>query len=79
LKAFRSVSGGALPLIAAGAKAIPRVVRCRDAAGACLVQLYSAMVYQGPGIARRISSALADRLAAEGYSSISELVGQGAA
>jgi dihydroorotate dehydrogenase len=47
-------------------------------AGASLVQLYTAMVYEGPGIARRIASALAARLKREGFSNISEIVGTAA-
>jgi dihydroorotate dehydrogenase len=33
------------------------------------------MVYEGPGIARRIAEGLADRLEHEGFSNISEIVG----
>jgi dihydroorotate dehydrogenase len=36
------------------------------------------MVYEGPGVARRIADGLAQRLEREGYSSISEVVGRGA-
>ena len=46
-------------------------------AGASLVQLYSAMVYEGPGIARRIAAGLEDRLRASGMSNIAEAVGSG--
>lgn len=75
LRIFRSASGGALPLVAAGGIASADDAWARIRAGASLVQLYTAMVYQGPGIARRIASGLADRLAREGMSSISEAVG----
>jgi dihydroorotate dehydrogenase len=44
-------------------------------AGASLVQLYTAMVYEGPGVARRIALGLAARLKREGIASISEIVG----
>jgi dihydroorotate dehydrogenase len=33
------------------------------------------MVYEGPGIARRIATGLAKRLKREGFTNISELVG----
>ncbi|MGL1432802.1 quinone-dependent dihydroorotate dehydrogenase, partial [Vibrio parahaemolyticus] len=36
-------------------------------AGASLVQLYSAMVYQGPGLARRINQGLANLLTRDGW------------
>ena len=45
-------------------------------AGASLVQLYSAMVYQGPGIAAGINRELAGMLKADGFSSVSDAVGQ---
>jgi dihydroorotate dehydrogenase len=47
----------------------------RIRAGASLVQLYSAMVYQGPGIARRIVDGLATLVERAGFSSIAEAVG----
>ena len=75
LRRFRSASGGALPLIAAGGIATADDAWERIRAGASLVQLYSAMVYEGPGIARRISFGLAERLEREGFASIAEAVG----
>lgn len=47
-------------------------------AGAALVQVYSGMVYQGPGIAQSIVSGLKARLAAEGLPSIAAAVGSAA-
>lgn len=79
LRAFRSVSGGALPLIAAGGIASSDDAWDRICAGASLVQLYSAMVYEGPRLAQRIAEGLAARLAREGYASVSEAVGEAAA
>lgn len=75
LRCFRSASGGALPLIAAGGIASTDDAWERICAGASLVQLYSAMIYEGPGIARRIAKGLAARLADAGMVSISEAVG----
>jgi dihydroorotate dehydrogenase len=75
LRAFRSVSGGAIPLIAAGGIASADDAWERIRAGASLVQLYSAMVYEGPGLARRIAHGLAERVGREGFASISEAVG----
>jgi len=79
LRQFRSASGGELPLIGVGGIATADDAWERIKAGASLVQLYSAMVYEGPGIARRIADGLVQRLEREGYSSISEVVGAGAA
>jgi dihydroorotate dehydrogenase len=75
LRRFRSASGGTIPLIAAGGIASADDAWERIRAGASLVQLYTAMVYEGPGIARRIAAGLADRLRREGLASIAEAVG----
>ena len=63
--------------IAAGGIASADDAWARIAAGASLVQLYSALVYHGPGLARRIADGLAERLAQRGMSSIAEAVGSG--
>jgi dihydroorotate dehydrogenase len=75
LRAFRAASGGTLPLIAAGGIASADDAWQRIRAGASLVQLYSALVYHGPGLARRIATGLAERLIEHGMSSIAEAVG----
>jgi len=75
LRKFRNASGGEIPLIGVGGIATADDAWERIRAGASLVQLYSAMVYEGPGIARRIAEGLADRLEHEGFSNISEIVG----
>ena len=75
LRAFRVASGGQLPLIAAGGIASADDAWARIRAGASLVQLYSALVYHGPGLARRIATGLTDILKREGIPSISDAVG----
>jgi len=75
LRDFRSASGGEMPLIGVGGIANADDAWERICAGASLVQLYSAMVYEGPGIARRIARGLAERLKRHGFSSISDAVG----
>ena len=50
----------------------------RITAGASLVQLYSAMVYEGPGIARRIADGLRALLGVSQMANISEAVGSDA-
>ena len=77
LRLFRAASGGELPLIAAGGIASSDDAWARIAAGASLVQLYSALVYHGPGLARRIAGGLAERLEQRGMSSIADAVGSG--
>jgi dihydroorotate dehydrogenase len=79
LRDFRSASGGEIPLVGVGGIATAEDAWERICAGASLVQLYSAMVYEGPGIARRIALGLAARLKLYGFSSISDAVGSEAA
>ncbi|MFN5823887.1 MAG: dihydroorotate dehydrogenase (quinone), partial [Sphingomonadales bacterium] len=47
----------------------------RIRAGASLVQLYSALVFEGPFLAQRINTGLVDLLRRDGLSHISEAVG----
>ena len=75
LREFRSASGGEIPLIGVGGIASADDAWERIRAGASLVQLYSAMVYDGPGVAKRIALGLAQRLKREGVANIAELVG----
>ena len=75
LQKFRRASGGEIPLIGVGGIASADDAWERIRAGASLVQLYTAMVYEGPGIARRIARGLDGRLKREGMTNISEAVG----
>jgi len=75
LRRFRRASGGELPLIGVGGISSADDAWARIRAGASLVQLYTAMVYEGPGIARRIARGLAQRLSHEGFASVAEAVG----
>ena len=75
LRRFRRASGGEMPLIGVGGIASADDAWERIRAGANLIQLYSAMVFEGPGIARRIARGLAKRLKQEGFASIGEAVG----
>jgi dihydroorotate dehydrogenase len=72
---FRKATGGAMPLIAAGGIASGGDAYARIKAGASLVQLYSALVYEGPGLARRINRDLVKLLDRDGYKTIGEAVG----
>jgi len=77
LRDFRAASGGEIPLVGVGGIANAEDAWERIRAGASLVQLYTAMVYEGPGIARRIAKGLAERLKREGFANIAEAVGTG--
>ncbi len=72
---FRKATGGAIPLVGVGGIATAADAWTRIRAGASLIQLYTAMVYAGPGIARRIVRDLASLMRRDGFSSIAEAVG----
>ncbi len=77
LEAAAEAAGGRLPLIAVGGIADGADAWARIRAGASAVQVYSAMIYEGPGMVGRIKRDLAARLRAEGFSSVAEAVGSG--
>lgn len=79
LAEFRAATGGTVPLIAAGGIDTADEAYARIRAGASLVQLYSALVYHGPGLARRISDGLAALLARDGFAAVGDAVGVDAA
>jgi dihydroorotate dehydrogenase len=72
---FRHATGGALPLIAVGGIADADEAYARIRAGASLVQLYSALVYNGPWLAAKIAAGVKTRLIRDGYHTLSEAVG----
>ncbi len=55
---FHAMSGGKIPLIGVGGIHDAASARAKFAAGASLVQLYSALVYKGPGLVREICNGL---------------------
>lgn len=75
LRMFRSIAGDALPLIGVGGIATAQDAWERIRAGATLVQLYSAMVYRGPGIARDVTAGIERLMKRDGFASIADAVG----
>lgn len=63
------------PLIGCGGVGSGADAYAKIRAGATLVQLYSAMVYEGPPIIRRIKDELAALLARDGFASVADAVG----
>jgi len=55
---MRRLTGGAVPLVGVGGIMSPADARAKLEAGARLVQLYTGLVYEGPGLLRRITEAL---------------------
>jgi dihydroorotate dehydrogenase len=75
LAAMYRFTGGRIPIIGCGGIASGADAYAKILAGASLVQLYSALVFQGPGLVERIKGELADLLWQDGFSSVAEAVG----
>jgi dihydroorotate dehydrogenase len=75
LRDFRAATGGALPLIAVGGieNGVDAFDRIR--AGASLVQIYTALVYRGPGLAEEINGELRRLLALNGFARLTDAIG----
>jgi len=66
---------GKLPIIGVGGVARAEDAYAKIRAGASLVQLYSALVFEGPGLVRRIKDGLAALLERDGFKNITQAVG----
>ncbi|MGC1469166.1 MAG: quinone-dependent dihydroorotate dehydrogenase [Sphingorhabdus sp.] len=72
---FRKATAGRVPLIGVGGIASADDAYVRIRAGASLVQIYSALVYEGPFLARRINKGLAQLLQRDGFDNITQAIG----
>jgi dihydroorotate dehydrogenase len=75
LGAMYRLTEGRIPLIGVGGVASGADAYRRIRAGASLVQLYTALVFDGPGLVGRIKRELAARLRADGFGAVAEAVG----
>ncbi|MBX3429584.1 MAG: quinone-dependent dihydroorotate dehydrogenase [Hyphomonadaceae bacterium] len=75
LRLFAQALSGRLPLIGVGGVENGLTALAKIKAGASAVQLYSAMVFQGPSLVARILDELDGLLMAEGFDHVSEAVG----
>ncbi len=66
---------GRVPLIGVGGIGGAAEAYAKIRAGASLVQLYTALVYQGPGLIAEINAGLAEMLRRDGFSRMSEAIG----
>jgi dihydroorotate dehydrogenase len=73
LAAFSTELKGELDLIGVGGIASAADILAKLHAGAQAVQLYSAMVFEGPGIVARLKAELVEIMDAEGVTSLAEL------
>lgn len=70
------LTNGAIPLVGVGGIGSAAQAWAKIEAGAGLIQLYSALVYRGPALVTDILQGLAQRLAAEGLSSLKPVIGR---
>lgn len=75
LRDFRRALGDRVPLIGVGGIASAEQAYARLRAGACLIQLYSALVYEGPFLPRRINEGLKALMRRDGFAHVGDLVG----
>lgn len=69
---------GRLPIIGVGGVASAEAAYAKIRAGASLVQLYTGLVYEGPGLVRRIKEGLVALLERDGLANIAEAIGKDA-
>jgi dihydroorotate dehydrogenase len=75
LRDFRAALGASVPLIGVGGIASAEQAYARIRAGASLVQIYSAMIYEGPYLAARINTGLKALLQRDGFTNITQAIG----
>ena len=75
LREMRRLTGGDIALIGVGGVGSGADAYAKIRAGATLVQLYTALVYDGPGLVARIKRDLAALLRRDGFRSLAEAVG----
>ena len=77
LREFHAAAAGRLSLIGVGGISSGRDAYAKIRAGANAIQLYTALVYEGPGLVTRLRRDLAALLRADGFASVAEAVGVG--
>lgn len=76
LKEMRQRLGDAVTLVGVGGVASGEDAYAKIRAGASLVQLYSALVFQGPGLVARIKRDLLACLARDGFANVTAAIGK---
>ncbi len=75
IRNFYRLTGGKVPIIGVGGISSARDAYDKIRAGASLVQFYSALVFQGPGMVKRMTTELAAFLKADGFARVQDAVG----
>jgi len=73
-RAYR-ITSSAVPLIGVGGISCADDAYAKIRSGASLVQLYTALIYQGPTLVGRIVSGLASRLKSDGFARLEDAIG----
>ncbi|QFP77262.1 quinone-dependent dihydroorotate dehydrogenase [Deinococcus sp. AJ005] len=69
------LTNGKLPIVGVGGIFSAADAHAKLRAGASLLEVYSALVYEGPGLVRRLNRGLADLLARDGVANVAEIIG----
>ena len=77
VRLFREAAGPDLAIIGVGGVDSADAAYAKIRAGANAIQLYTGLVYHGPGLVQQIKTGLVERLQADGFASVSEAVGAG--
>lgn len=72
---FYKLTEGTIPLIGVGGIGNAQQAYAKIRAGASLIQLYSALVYEGPGLATDIKRGLIELMETDGFSTIADAIG----
>lgn len=75
IRYVHSYAGPNYPIVGVGGISTAEDAYRMICAGASLLQLYTALIYRGPGIVQRIKRGLVDILRSDGHTSISSAVG----
>lgn len=75
IRRFYALTKGQIPIIGVGGISCGDDAYTKIRAGASLVQLYSALIYEGPNLIRKINRDLLKYLKADGFTHIEEAIG----
>jgi len=64
-----------VPIVGVGGIFTPDDAYHRIRSGASLIQVYTALIYEGPGLAARLVRGLAERLERDGFTNVEEAIG----
>ncbi len=75
IRNFYRLTGGKLPIIGVGGVSSAADAYAKIRAGASLVQLYTALVFKGPGVVKDINTGLVALLQRDGFTRLADAVG----